>query len=417
MSTIACIAVPRFALVAACGQDRTAKEAIALTRGAGGNALVVEVSRGAEVAGVRRGMSRAQAAGRTGDLRLAAPDPGAEDDLWAGVIRRLETIGAEVESDSPGQAYFYADGLRGLHGGTVGRVLAAAIRAAAPLRVRAAAAPSRFAAYLAAVGERGTFGFDGDDLAPVIADDGERVVNLLSPLGVGSLAVGPGLPEKAAAELVKTLERVGVATLGRFAELGADQVADRLGPTGLRALEMATGLDRKLEPRPPIEELREDLDFPDGAGAGVQLENGLRIVIRRMLGQPIRKGRTILAIRLLVRFAVGGSWETSQTFGTATESELTISSLLMRRLEDLPSVPASLSLRVTAFGPPPADQLSLSTEPFPDEARLDERIGQLRSLQGEDVILGIENVEPDSRIPERRIALVPYVGRKRRRRR
>jgi hypothetical protein len=103
-------------LIAACGQDRVAEEAVALTRGAGGNALMIEVSRRAETAGVRRGMRRAGATARLADLHTASADPAAEDDLWAGVVRRLESIGAEVESATAGQAYFYADGLRGLHG-------------------------------------------------------------------------------------------------------------------------------------------------------------------------------------------------------------------------------------------------------------------------------------------------------------
>ncbi|HEX4307190.1 MAG TPA: hypothetical protein VHZ54_14235 [Solirubrobacterales bacterium] len=61
MSSIACVAVPRFSLVAACGQGRVAEEALALTSGRGSNSRVVEVSRRAEAAGVRRGMRMAAA--------------------------------------------------------------------------------------------------------------------------------------------------------------------------------------------------------------------------------------------------------------------------------------------------------------------------------------------------------------------
>jgi protein ImuB len=403
MSSIACVAVPRFSLVAACGQERVAEEALALTSGRGSNARVVEVSRRAEEAGVRRGMRMAAALGRAPGLLLALPDPAGADDLWERSLRHLESIGAEVESERPGEAYFHADGLRGLYGGTVAGVLDAA-EAAVPLRARTAAAPSRFSAFLVAVGERRALGL-GRSGARVLDEGG--LEGFLSRASIGSLLIGPGLREEVAVQLVETLERVGVTTLGGLAALGADHVADRLGRAGLRALELATGMDRRLRPRTPAEDLREDLDLPDGAGSGAQLEAGLRLAVARLLERPQRKGRTILAVRLSVRLDGGGSWTTSQTLGTATGSARTISSLLLRRLEALPSTPT------TAFGPPPADQLSFpEADPFRDEARLDERIRQLRSLQGADVVLGIVDVEPGSRVPERRAALVPYSRRR-----
>jgi protein ImuB len=287
-----------------------------------------------------------------------------------------------------------------------------AAEATVPLRARTAAAPSRFSAFLVAVGERRALGLGRSE--PRVLDE-ERLEGFLTRASIGSLLIGPGLREEVAVELVETLERVGVTTLGGLAALGADHVADRLGRVGLRALELATGRDRHLRPRTPAEDLREDLDLPDGAGSGAQLEAGLRLAVARLLERPQRKGRTILAVRLSVRLDGGGSWTTSQTLGTATGSARTIGSLLLRRLEDLPAPPTSLSVSATAFGPPPADQLSFSeADPFREEARLDERIRQLRSLQGADVVLGIVDVEPGSRVPERRSALVPWSRRRRR---
>jgi hypothetical protein len=278
------------------------------------------------------------------------------------------------------------------------------------LRVRTAAAPARFAAYLAAVGGRRGLGLGGTGARIVTADE---VEGFLSRIGIGSLLIGPGLREVVAADLVETLERVGVETLGEFVALGADHISDRLGRPGLRALELAAGRDRTLRPRTPVEELREDLDLPDGAGSDVQLTAGLELAVAHLLERPERKGRTILAVRLSARLDAGGSWTASQALGAPTDSARTICSLLLRRLEDLPSEPTTLSVCATAFGPPPADQLSFpEADPFRDRTRLEERIRQLRSLHGPDVVLGIVEVEADSRVPERRAALVPYSRRR-----
>ena len=63
------------------------------------------------------------------------PDSALADPVEAGeqtelLLRRLERIGAAVESERLGEAFFALDGLRGIHGGTNAGVLAAARRAA-----------------------------------------------------------------------------------------------------------------------------------------------------------------------------------------------------------------------------------------------------------------------------------------------
>ena len=52
-----------------------------------------------------------EALSRYPDLRLIAPDPEATRAYWSAVLDRLEAMGAAVESDDPGIAYFDADGL------------------------------------------------------------------------------------------------------------------------------------------------------------------------------------------------------------------------------------------------------------------------------------------------------------------
>ena len=108
-----------------------------------------EVSAAAEADGVEAGMPLGEALARCPSLRLVPPDPVGVAERWDRLLERLEGIGAAVESERPGEAFFEVDGLRGIHGGDLEGVLAAA-REAARTPVRIGVAPNRFAALLAA---------------------------------------------------------------------------------------------------------------------------------------------------------------------------------------------------------------------------------------------------------------------------
>src|SRR4051812_41304643 len=121
---VVCVLSPRFELVAALGGRRELLAApAALAPEAGREQKVGEVSAAAEAFGVVRGMRVGEALSRCPGLRLVPPDPHGVRKLWAGVLDRLEAIGATVESDRPGIGFFAADGLEGLYGDGVHGVL------------------------------------------------------------------------------------------------------------------------------------------------------------------------------------------------------------------------------------------------------------------------------------------------------
>jgi protein ImuB len=129
---VVCALIPRFALVAALRARRELLgEPVALGPEPGGVASVGEVSPAAEAFGVITGMRVGEALARCPSLQLVPPDPEAVSWLWGDALDRLEGIGAAVESDRPGEGYFEADGLLGLHDGRIEAVMAAARRALA----------------------------------------------------------------------------------------------------------------------------------------------------------------------------------------------------------------------------------------------------------------------------------------------
>src|SRR4051812_2637384 len=149
------ILFPRFPLMAALGDRRELLSGpVALAPEAGRQQVVGEVSAAAEAHGVVAGMRVGEALARCPDIRLIPPDPDGVRTLWREVLDRLERIGASVESDRAGEAYFESDGLHGIHGGDLDGVLRATRRVLDRPGARIGAAPSRFGARAAALAAR-----------------------------------------------------------------------------------------------------------------------------------------------------------------------------------------------------------------------------------------------------------------------
>jgi protein ImuB len=393
---IVCVLIPRFELaVAAGGREALAGGPVALAPEPGREQLIGEVSAAAEAFGVRAGLRLGEALARCPSLRLVAPDPAGVADESDRLLAALEGIGAAVEPGRPGLAWFDARGLRNLHGGSGEGVIAAARRAlGTPARL--GAAPSRFAALAAASRARARRA----ELAPA---GPARLAAYLAPLPVDLLA---WRPETAA--LPEVLERFGIRTLGELAKLPSAALADRFGAAGPLARDLARGRDAPLRPRRAAERLEERLELPESA-SGPQLERALGLLIDRLLARRERRGRPLRAAVLAAKLVEGGTWRTRVTFREALADPRRMRLVLAPRLAELPAPADVLRLRAEGFGTPGGDQRSLLAEPAAVRAaRLREAVRQARAAAGPDAALRILPVDPDSRVPERRLALTPW---------
>ena len=399
---IVCVLVPRFALVAAVGERRSLLgEPVALAPEPGGPQLVGEISPAAEAFGIVPRMRVGEALARCPELVLVPPDPYGVRALWRAVLDRIEGIGAEVESDRAGEAYFAATGLEGIHGGRLEGVLQAARGALAgpgkPLRgVRFGAGPSRFSAYAAARRAR-------PRRSEVV--HAAAVRSFLAPLPVGVLRARPELQD-----LPRTLERLGIRTLGELCSLSAAQLAERFGHPGLLALDLAEGRDSPLVPRRPSEPVVERLELPEAA-SGSQLERALELLVARLLARPERRGRSLRALALSARFVEGGTWRTHTTLREASADPARLRLALAPRLAELPAPAEWLVLEVESFGPPAHDQRRLLDERDGIRSRrrrLGEAVRQAREAAGDAAALRVLEVDPESRVPERRSVLAPF---------
>jgi protein ImuB len=392
---VVCVLYPRFELLAALGDRRALlSEPVALAPEAGREQVVGEVSAAAEAFGVTPGMRVGEALARCPELRLAPPDPEGVRALWREVLDRLEGIGAEVESDRPGGAFFEAAGLHGIHGGHLEGVIEATRRALGR-SLRIGAAPSRFSAYAAALRARPRQG--------AVVVPGGAVRAWLAPQAVSLLRIRPEL-----GVIADTLERLGIRTLGELSELPVPAVSERFGHPGLLALDLARGRDTPLEPRRPAEPVLERLELPEAA-LGQQLERALELLIARVLARPERRGRSLRSVAISARFVAGGTWRTRMTFRHASAEPGRLRTALAPKLAELPAPASSIALEVEAFGPPAHDQGRLLEErDSVRRARLNEAVRQARQAAGESAAMHVIEVDSDSRLPERRAVLAPW---------
>jgi protein ImuB len=397
---VVCALYPRFELLAALGDRRALlSEPAALAPEAGREQVVGEVSAPAEAFGVVPGMRLGEAMSRCPGLRLVPPDPAGVRSLWHAVLDRLEAIGAEVESDGAGAAFFESAGLQGLHGGDLAGVLTAARRALGP-GARFGAAPSRFAAQAAALQVRPRKGRQGRSAHLV---EERELRGFLAPLPVALFRTRPELQA-----LPEVFERLGIRTLGEVAELPSQALAERFGHPGLLALDLARGRDTPLVPRRPPEPVSERLDLPEAA-SGEQLERALELLVARLLARRERRGRALRALAVSARFVAGGTWRVAVTLRHASADPERIRLALAPKLGELPAPSESLELEVEAFGPPAQDQGRLLDEAAAvRRARLGEAVRQARQAAGAEAALKVLDVDPGSRVPERRAVLAPF---------
>jgi protein ImuB len=406
---VVCVYIPRFELAVAAGagtsvaRQMLAGRALAVAPQVGGEQRVGEVSGAAEARGVTGGMALGEALARCPELVLLPGDPVRVADAWEAALRALESIGAAVEPAGPGLAYFETTGLHGMHG-TQERTIAAA-RKVLERPARIGAGPTRFCALAAAlaVRSRRAFVLEGSDVRRWLAG---RPIALL------------GFRKETAA-LMQPLARLGVRTLGELLRLGRPALADRFGAPGTLAYRLACGEDSPLRTRRVEERLEESMDVGE-ASSGAALKRVLSVLVDRLLARSERRGRTLRAATLSAHLLTGGGWRERVVFRQALCDPERIWLALSLRLLGLPAPAATLRLAVERFGPPLSEQEALFAQdssivgPAVRRAgesaralRLREAVAQMRAVAGPDAALRAVCVDPDSRVPERRVVLAP----------
>jgi nucleotidyltransferase/DNA polymerase involved in DNA repair len=397
-SPIACLHVPHFALrVAALDRPELDGLPLVLSAQVGGRAVVADRTPEAAAQGVRPGMLLRETVALCPAAVVVPPDPLREAAALARIVAGLDALSPLVEPD-PARPGCCSVALRGLER-SLGPPEAAAARLLATvppvLRPRVGIAPTKFAARVAAGGAR-----PGGWRVVAAAE----VVAFLAPQPVAWLPLPP--------ETLRRWERLGLRTLGDLAALPGAAVAARLGPAGRHAWHLARGEDD--EPvRPPAREARvvEAMELPAPATSREVLLIALADLTLRAFARPVLRGRHVRQVRLRARLEGGGSWEVAAT---------------LREPGGRRRVVEALGYRLqAATSPGPVEAVGLELVGLLDETgrqeglpglglrarrprRLAEAGRQLAQRFGASGLYRVVEVEPWSRIPERRHALMGY---------
>ena len=384
------VLMSRLELVVAVGDRRTLlRVPVALAPEPGGPDRIGACSPAAEAQGVQPGIPLAEALARCPQLVLVPPDPVAVDRSWEALLIALEGIGAAPEPLAPGEACFEIAGLRRLYRGLDG-VIAAVRRAVGWPGLRIGLGPVRFCAQAAArrAGPR-------------------RANQVHGQTDLAGLPVELLLCRDRTERLPAPLRRLGITTLGEVVRIGRGPLGERFGATGVLAYDLASGLDSPLMPRVAGSELRERFELPESL-SGQLLDRVLGLLLDRLLARPERADRTLRTVVLEAALVEGGTWRTRVVLREATADRERLHLALAPHLAQLSAPAQALGVFAESFGGPPSQALPLLQD---DEerrrARLREGLRQVSAGSGEGALLRVVEVDPASRLPERRMALAP----------
>ena len=393
-SVIVAVNIPRLPLLVALLRARRPLDApVALGPAPGTPQVVGLCTPAAEAAGVRPGLRVGEALARCPDLDLVVADPDAAAEASERTLERLEAAGFAVEQIGLDAAVFDARGTMRLYGGMDG--VLRRVRAALPVGAdgRVGAAPSLFSALQAAK--------EAVPGRPLVLTRDE-VVAFLAPLPVSRLPLDP--------KMVTALNDLGLRTMGQVAELPRAAALERLGFPGLAAWRLARGEDgRAPRPRTPPRPLRAVIMFPEPMGALPALEAAARLLLGEIAGAARGRGAALRMLMLRARLSDGGSWVRDLTLREATADADRLALAALPRLTEITGPVDELWIGGDASGALAGHQLTAIPSPAQERrTRAGEAVRQVRAAQGTGAMLRVVEIEPWSRLPERRWALAPY---------
>ena len=295
--TVWCQDWPVVAAVAAAGVPAHVPAAVVV-----GNE-VVHCSATARAEGVRRGQRKRSAQARCPELVLFDADPERDARGFEPVAVAVEQLAPGIEVVRPGLVALPAQGPAGYFGGAEAAAerLIDHVAETTGVEVWIGVADGLFAATLAA--HRG-----------VVVPEG-RSAEFLAPLGIAELDQ-PAERRKGRAELVDLLRRLGLRTLGAFAEVPERDVASRFGAEAVAAHRIARGLQERAHDRrrpPPELSVSQVLDPPvDRVDAAAFVAKGLA---ERLHVELVGKG--VACTRLGIRATTENGEELSRVWRCA----------------------------------------------------------------------------------------------------
>jgi DNA polymerase-4/protein ImuB len=339
---------------------------------------------------VMPGMSLMEATSRHKGALLIEADTPLYALVFDEIIENLERLVPDIEAAAPGLAYVGIWGLEGLYGDDahVVRLLASAVDS---FDLRIGVGDNKWLAYAASLLS--------------LTNSGRKVTGeparFLDRFPVDSLPVPYSL--------IKRLHAFGLTTMGHIADITRGPMEAQFGQAGGTAWDLANGIDdRPLIPKRSVLGVSEHLDFPDPTASMATIVPAIESLLGRAYGRSQLSRRFARQANIQSQVFQHAPWTMRVAFkdpvGNKNQALFAIKSKL-----DMAVIPGPLEdMRLTLSGI--TGEAGRKESMWKDVKRdndLQETISQLRTrLRIAPPIYQVRELEPWSRIPERRYALV-----------
>ena len=395
---LACVTVPNFRIaLERVRAPQLRGRPVAIGEPPPGTNEVLDCSPEAAALGVRTGMPLRDARTLVPDLIVQPPDPVFYARSFDAMLDALEDAEPAIESREDGIAFAAIDPQADDDAQQrAGARLVHAIQAQASVIPSIGIGEGKFVAWIAAsvsaAGEVAT--------VPAGSEDA-----FLAPLSTSFLPVSYDAQRKFAL--------YAMHLIGDVARLTLAQSQAQFGREGQRIWELARGVDREpFRPRERVEPIVSALTMPAPTVNSAALLVAAKQLTGQLLQRPAMRYRQVRQLRLRLTLLGGGSWERTLTFRDPLSDDEHIFYVLKKLIEPLQlAAPVEeISLEFIGLTGETGKQRSLL---FAEQARRRAQLlAALRQLKaqfgGESQVSKVVEVEPWSRIPERRYALIDY---------
>ena len=367
------------------------KPVLIVTRSRGG-AEVLDIS--SQVKDVTPGMPLQEALSRCKGAVLVEADETYYRRAFDQVVEALLQRSPLVEKGDLGRAFVDMHGTEAIYGGDEGMTVALLGAVPHGFSPRVGLAESKFPAYVAAaMCETGG--------ATRVS---ENVKGFLAELSIDLLPLSW--------EDRVRLRQFGIHKMGQIASLSVGSMQAQFGAEGRFAWDLASGIDKSpLVPSKHQETVTESTTFPVPAISLFTILLAMEVLLGRIFSSPSLLGKSLRSVSIQAGVLNRAPWSKTVVFKNPVNTKEAALFALRIALEatDIPGPLEDLRMTVSDTAGESGTQSSLFVE-VRKQHQLREAIRQLEArLRARPPVYKVMDVEPWSRIPERRQALVEFV--------
>ncbi len=343
--------------------------------------------------GVSPGMPLQEAVSRCKGATLIEADESHYHRVFDRIVDALLDKSPLVEKGELGCAFLDMHGTEGLYGGDEGVIDSVLEAVPGDFGPRVGLAESRFPAYVAAIKSR-------PGHATKVPKD---VAGFLKDLPIDLLPLSW--------EDRVRLYQFSLRTLGQVASLSVGSMQAQFGTQGRLFWELANGTDnRPFLPTRQHQVVTDFLTFPTPATSMFAILPAVEILISRLLSHPSLRGKYLRSVAIQANVLNRSPWAKRLTFKSPVNRRETALFALKSSLESavIPGPLEDIRMTVSDTAGESGTQASLFAD-IRKQQQLREMMRQLETrLRARPPIYKVMDVEPWSRLPERRQALVEF---------